>query len=189
MNNKNTTEVHYPTPGNTIQTFIKDLPGEQLELQAHNPNTGEISALKDGAMKIDKTAPAFTAAADGQLTLTDNFSGIWKLGGYDAAAKSCITGQIGKYRAVDAAGNASVTQAVTVNDPLAVTPQTLLSPCRHPSRTRQQRPRPRSDHRYHAGSSRQLGPPYGGRFTAEDAKDLFDISATASPPMRPRTIG
>ena len=122
MNNKNTTEAHYPTPGNTIQTFIEDLPGEQLELQAHNPNTGEISALKDGTVKINKTAPAFTAAADGQLTLTDNFSGIWKLGGYDAAAKSYIIGQIGKYRAVDAAGNTSATQAVTVNDPLAVTP-------------------------------------------------------------------
>ncbi len=91
-------------------------------------------------MKIDETAPALAASGE-TLTLTDSLSGVWKLERYDAktgrwvsaktfsltdgngaASQTFAVAQNGRYRAVDAAGNASPPLAITVNDPPSVDP-------------------------------------------------------------------
>ena len=194
VDNKNVTDVHYLTPDNTHKAFTDEQAGKELGLQAHNPTTGEMSTLKDDTVKIDKTAPALTAGASGALTLTDGLAGVWKLERYDAASKSWVTAQEyaltegngaasqnhtatqnGKYRVVDAAGNASIAQAVTVNDPPAVTPSDPNASLPDPEQNTDENG---LTHAVITDSMQEYldrqSPLYGGRFTLEDAKDLFD---------------
>ena len=194
VDNKNVTDVHYLTPDNTHKAFTDEQAGKELGLQAHNPTTGEMSTLKDDTVKIDKTAPALTAGASGALTLTDGLAGVWKLERYDAASKSWVAeqeyastegngaasqnhtaAQNGKYRVVDAAGNASIAQAVTVNDPPAVTPSDPNASLPDPEQNTDENG---LTHAVITDSMQEYldrqSPLYGGRFTLEDAKDLFD---------------
>ena len=178
---------------NRKTSYSEETGGIETAYQAKNTQTGELSTTVEDAVKIDATAP--TLAASGKtLTLLDNLSGVWKVERYDAktgrwvsakvfsltdgngaASQQFPAAQNGKYRVLDAAGNASAALAVTVNDPPSVNPG---DPGVAPSDPEKATDENGLVHTVIRDSIQEVidreHPLYGGRFTAEDAKDLFD---------------
>ena len=139
-----------------------------------------------------RTAPAQSA------TLTDNLSGVWKLERYDAAAQEWVTaqtfelptegankgngntsetaaiGQNGLYRTVDAAGNVGAATPVSFNAPPSATPKDPEAPALEPE---EETDEGGLRHATAADSMEEYvdreNPLYGGRFTLEDAQELF----------------
>ncbi len=139
-----------------------------------------------------RTAPAQSA------TLTDNLSGVWKLERYDAAAQEWVTaqtfelptegankgngntsetaaiGQNGLYRTVDAAGNVGAATPVSFNAPPSATPKDPDAPALEPE---EETDEGGLRHATAADSMEEYvdreNPLYGGRFTLEDAQELF----------------
>ncbi len=178
---------------NRKTSYSQETGGTQTAYQAKNTVTGELSTTVEDAVKIDATAPTLTASGKA-LTLSDNLSGVWKVERYDAkaarwvsaktfsltdgngvASQTFAASQNGKYRAVDAAGNASPALAVTVNDPPSVDPS---DPDVTPSEPEKTTDENGLVHTVIRDSMQEVidreAPLYGGRFTVEDAKDLFD---------------
>ena len=139
-----------------------------------------------------RTTPAQSA------TLTDNLSGVWKLERYDAAAQEWVTaqtfelptegankgngntsetaaiGQNGLYRTVDAAGNVGAATPVSFNAPPSATPKDPEAPALEPE---EETDEGGLRHATAADSMEEYvdreNPLYGGRFTLEDAQELF----------------
>ncbi|SHG34047.1 hypothetical protein SAMN05444424_2170 [Bittarella massiliensis (ex Durand et al. 2017)] len=179
--------------GNRKTSYSQETGGTQTTYQAKHTETGELSTTVEDAVKIDATAPTLSASGKA-LTLSDSLSGIWKVERYDvkagrwvgakafsltdgngAASQTFTASQNGKYRAVDAAGNASPALAVTVNDPPSADPS---DPDVNPSDSEKATDENGLVHTSIRDSMQEVidreAPLYGGRFTAEDAKDLFD---------------
>ncbi|MBO1678942.1 hypothetical protein [Bittarella massiliensis (ex Durand et al. 2017)] len=179
--------------GNRKTSYSQETGGTETAYQAKNTQTGELSTTVEDAVKIDVTAP--TLAASGKtLTLSDNLSGVWKVERYDAktgrwtsaqtfsltggngaASQTFAATQNGKYRVLDAAGNLSDPLAVTVNDPPSANPSDPGASPSDPEKTTDETGLVHLSirDRIQEVIDRET-PLYGGRFTAEDAKDLFD---------------
>ncbi|MCB5939950.1 DUF5011 domain-containing protein [bacterium 210820-DFI.6.52] len=179
--------------GNCKTSYSQETGGTQTTYQAKHTETGELSTTVEDAVKIDATAPTLTASGNA-LTLSDSLSGIWKVERYDvkagrwvgakafsltdgsgAASQTFAASQNGRYRAVDAAGNASPALAVTVNDPPSADPSDPSITPSEPEKTTDENGLVHTSIR---DSMQEVidreAPLYGGRFTVEDAKDLFD---------------
>ena len=179
--------------GNRKTSYSQETGGTQTAYQAKNTVTGELSTTVEDAVKIDATAPTLTASGK-TLTLSDNLSGVWKVERYDvktgrwvgakafsltdgsgAASQTFTASQNGRYRVLDAAGNISPASAVTVNDPPSADPSDPNATPSEPEKTTDENGLVHTSIR---GSMQEVidreAPLYGGRFTAEDAKDLFD---------------
>ena len=95
--------------------------------------------------------------------------------GNGAASQTFAVAQNGRYRAVDAAGNASPPLAITVNDPPTVDPD---DPNGTPAEPEKSTDENGLVHTVIRDSMQEVidrsAPLYGGRFTVENAKPLFD---------------
>ncbi len=179
--------------GNRKTSYSQETGGRKTAYQAKNTQTGELSTTVEDAVKIDATKPTLSASGK-TVTLSDSLSGVWKVERYDAkigrwvgakmfpltggngaASQTFVVAQNSKYRAVDAAGNSSDPLPVTVNDPPSADPS---DPSVTPSDPEKEVDENGLAHTVIHDSMQEVidreAPLYGGRFTAEDAKDLFD---------------
>ncbi|MCQ4949970.1 DUF5011 domain-containing protein [Bittarella massiliensis (ex Durand et al. 2017)] len=175
------------------KVYGEETGGTETVYQAKNSGTKEVSTTVKDQVKIDQTAPAI-AASGGLLTLTDSLSGVWKVERYDAktghwvgakafaltdgngaASQTFAVAQNGRYRAVDAAGNASPPLAITVNDPPSVDPSDPSVTPSAPEKEVDENGLVHITIRDHIQEiiDREV-PLYGGRFTVEEAQKLFD---------------